>query len=587
MTARGFASAAALLLLAALASSPVARGQGNPVTPYPKVPLRWDRFYDYKEMGAALEALDKAHPGWLDLRSIGKSAQGRNLVLAVLNDPAGPSDRLKPAIYIDANVHGNEIQGTEVCLYTLWYLLENRELPRLKELLARVAFYVVPTVNPDGRESWFHDPSTPHTPRTGLLPVDDDRDGLKDEDGPNDLDGDGSITSMRKRVESGGTHRVHPDDPRVLVRVKPGEDGEYLSLGWEGIDDDGDGEINEDGPGGYDMNRNWPADWQPAWIQGGAGPYPLAYPETRAIADFLLARPNVAAVQSYHNTGGMILRGPGHKSVGDYPRPDAAVYDELGRTGERMLPHYDYKVLHRDLYPVRGGFVTWAFEGLGIFSFTNELWSREQYLGEDGPDSGGTSRGDRRAARLEWDDEMEFGKQFAPWKPYDHPFYGKIEVGGLKKASGRVPPTFMLEELCHRNMAFTLYHADQMPLLELSAPEVEKLEGGLVRVRAEVRNRRVIPTISEYARRNRIGLPDFFEIEVVGGAVVAGGRLEGDLLRPRVVPQPHRPHRLRLDRGVPSQGSVRVEWIVAADGDDAPEIKLRYVSRKGGTVNRP
>jgi hypothetical protein len=64
--------------------------------------------------------------------------------------------------------------------------------------------------------------------------------------------------------------------------------------------------VNEDGAGGYDMNRNWPADWQPEWIQGGAGPYPLNWPETRAIGDFLLAHPNVAALQSYHNAGGMM-----------------------------------------------------------------------------------------------------------------------------------------------------------------------------------------------------------------------------------------------------------------------------------------
>ena len=34
-------------------------------------------------------------------------------------------------MYIEANVHGNEIQGAEVCLYTIWYLMENYDrLPR-------------------------------------------------------------------------------------------------------------------------------------------------------------------------------------------------------------------------------------------------------------------------------------------------------------------------------------------------------------------------------------------------------------------------------------------------------------------------
>ena len=71
--------------------------------------------------------------------------------------------------------------------------------------------------------------------------LDEDRDGTADEDGPDDLDGDGSITDMRKKVATGGTHRLDPDDPRRLIRVRPGETGDYLDLGWEGIDNDGDG----------------------------------------------------------------------------------------------------------------------------------------------------------------------------------------------------------------------------------------------------------------------------------------------------------------------------------------------------------
>ncbi len=118
----------------------------------------------------------------------------------------------------------------------------------------------------------------------------------------------------------------------MLVPVKPGEPGEYDLLGMEGIDNDGDGRINEDPPGGYDMNRNWPADWQPDHIQHGAGDYPLCWPETRAVAEFLLAHPNVAGVQAFHNAAGMILRGPGHSSrQGEYPRGDDRVADEIGR----------------------------------------------------------------------------------------------------------------------------------------------------------------------------------------------------------------------------------------------------------------
>ena len=108
--------------------------------------------------------------------------------------------------------------------------------------------------------------------------------------------------------------------------------------------------------------------------------YPFQLPEAKAVNDFLLAHPNVAGVQSYHNSGGMILRGPGAESAGEYPMEDVRFYDELGRNGERILPFYRYIVIWSGLYTVHGGFIDWTNDGLGIPSFSNELWSGEQYF---------------------------------------------------------------------------------------------------------------------------------------------------------------------------------------------------------------
>ncbi len=45
-----------------------------------------------------------------------------------------------------------------------------------------------------------------------------------------------------------------------------------------------------------------------------------------------------------------------------------------------MLPFYRYMVIWKDLYSVFGGFTTWAYEDLGIISFTNEMWNTDQYF---------------------------------------------------------------------------------------------------------------------------------------------------------------------------------------------------------------
>ena len=135
-----------------------------------------------------------------------------------------------------------------------------------------------------------------------------------------------------------GNYLRDSEDPRVFKRVAadhPCDPSErWRRLGQEGIDNDGDGRTNEDGPGGDDMNRNWPGDWQPTYVQRGAGPYPFSAPETRCIGEWFLAHPNIAAAQSYHNTGGMILRGPGTSYMTDrYDSADLRVYDAIGRVG--------------------------------------------------------------------------------------------------------------------------------------------------------------------------------------------------------------------------------------------------------------
>ncbi len=548
-----------------------------------KVELSFNRFYDFEQLTEALNDLVRAYPNLLTIRSIGKSTEGRDIWLVTINNPATGEDRDKPGMYIDGNVHGNEVQASEVCLYTIWYLTKSYGVvDKLTRLVDERAFYIVPSVNPDGRAYWFREPNTSSSARSGMKPTDDDYDGLYDEDGPDDLDGDGHITTMWK-ADPNGRWRRSPRDPRIFERVAADETGEYTMLGEEGIDNDGDGRINEDDPGGYDMNRNWPSGWQPNHVQYGAGEYPFSYPEPAAVGAFILDHPNIAAVQSYHNAGGMMLRGPGVESRESfYPREDLAVYDEIGQTGERMLPFYRYLVIWKDLYEVHGGFVNWTAEGLGVFSFTNELWNADQYFqGKEGD-------WQRRDARMRFGDLLEFEHHFVPYKPHQHPFYGEVLIGGWTKFASRVSPAFMLDELCHRNFAFTMYHADQMPKLSFSRVRVKPLAPATWEVTVEVTNERLIPTISGVAAQKRIGARDAVELTRTPGAdpaeaprVVASGAV-GGWFDAAMSPTEHQPHRIWADRGVPGRGQRLFRWIVSGEG----EVEITYRSQKAGVIRR-
>lgn len=572
-----------MILWAALL--PAGQGAAEAQEPFPRrVDLAFNRFYDYAALTDALHRLAETYPDLMQLTSIGKSVEGRELWMVTINNPKTGSDRDKPAMYIDGNVHGNEVQASEVCLYTIWYLTHSYgHVDKLTRLIDRNAFYILPSVNPDGRDHWFHAPNTPNSSRSGKAPVDEDHDGLLDEDDDDDLDGDGSITSMWK-ADPDGRWRRSQRDPRIFEPVARDEKGEYTNLGSEGIDNDADGQINEDGVGGYDMNRNWPCDWQPEYIQYGAGEYPFSYPETAAIGAFILDHPNIAAVQSYHNAGGMILRGPGMRYREPYyPPQDLEVYDEIGRTGERILPFYRYLVVWKDLYEVHGGFVTWTSENLGIFSFTNELWTNEQYYaGKEGDWA-------RRDARMKFGDLLEFGTNFTDYRPFVHPTFGEILVGGWKKYAFRVPPTFMLEELCHRNFAFTMYHAEQMPRLSIPRYEVVELTGGVWRVTAQVTNEGAIPTISAVAAQRRIGARDRARLTpAADGAtgpdaprVLASGTV-GAWTDVAMRLMEKQPDTIWVESGIAGRGYSLFRWIVAGQGS----VRIEYTSQKGGRVHR-
>lgn len=543
---------------------------GSPTNP--KVSVAWDRYYDHAAIGEIGRRLQSAHPNTCRLSSIGKSHEGRDLWLITVTDfTKGQADR-KPAMYIDGNIHSNEIQGTEMALYTAWYLCERRgEVAWIDSLLADRTLYIVPTINPDGRDNYLKRANTASSPRTGLVPRDNDGDGRVDEDTYDDLDGDGNITQMRRRNPN-GRFIESPEEPRLLVPAPPGTRGQWELLGGEGIDNDGDGEVNEDGVGGYDPNRNWPWRWMPNYVQGGADYYPTSLPETRAVIDFVVAHPNIAGAQTYHNNGGMILRGPG--SPQDEYRPqDVQVFDQLGRVGERILPGYRYMIVWKDLYIVWGGELDWFYGGRGIVTFSNELWTSFKFFEKAETN---TNRYDR--TDYEFDRLLLFGDAFVPWKSYRHPQYGDIEIGGSKKSFGRAEPGFLLQAEAHRNMAFTLFQTWHLPKVEVDSVASRPLGNGLTEVTAIIANRRIVPTHTQQDVENKISRPDYVTLE--GATVLAGYRVVNDR-NGQSVEQERKPERLEVSN-IPGNSVITVKWVVRGNG---PYMVI-VDSEKGGRDSR-
>lgn len=565
---------AAALPMAALAQNtvPVSPMKAAGAPNNPKVEVAWNRYYDHAAITQVLQRLNRAYPDLTELVSLGKSVMGKDIwMIRITNGRTG--DHLsKPGMFINANIHGNEIQAAETALYTAWYLLESYATNAwIRDLLDTKTFYIVPTQNPDSRDKFLKEPNTTNTPRSGQMPMDDDGDGQVDEDRFNDLDKDGHITQMRIRVP-GGRWKISDRDPRMMVPAAAGEQGTHEVFWTEGLDMDGDGQINEDNEGAYDANRNWGWLWAPNYIQRGAHFYPFSLPETKAIRDFVLAHPNLLGGQSYHNMGGMMLRGPGVEGDRRYAGDDR-VYDVIGKKGEEMLPGYRYLITYKDLYTVYGGETDWMYAGLGILPFVNELWTQWNLFRR--PAAGGFGRLGEDIYRF--DELLLFGDAFTPWTEVDHPTLGKVEVGGMRKYIGRIPPSFLLEEELHRNMAFTLWHAYELPVLEVSEITTKSLGGGLTEVRASIVNKRAIPTRLEVDVVNRINRPD--RIRLTGGTVVTGG-IRTAYADGRFTEQTHNPAELLVD-AIPGNGAVHVTWIVRGNGPFTVEVE----SPKGGRAS--
>ena len=471
----------------------------------------------------------------------------------------------KPGFWIDGNIHSIEIQGAEMALYNAWYLCEmNSENAFINQLLKDKTFYITPTINPDGREYFT---GVGVAPRSGLVPRDNDRDGLLDEDGYDDLNNDKNISQMRRKNPE-GEYKEDPKDQRRLIHVSPGEKGDYELLGYEGIDNDGDGLVNEDGPGGYDGNRDWGFNWEPNYIQNGADKYPFSFSENQSVRDFTLKHRNITGAQSFHNSGGMILRGPSIKGGGAeaYSQSDDEIINTIGRKGELMLPGYKLRTIWKDMYPVYGGELDWWYGEMGCFVYSNELWNPYLMFYDS-----------TKTDRFEFDKLLLFEDAFIPWQKVTHPVYGEIEVGGFNKNFGRLHPGFMLETDAHRNAAFCIYNAFQTPKLEVINIKVKKLSVGLMEVTATIENTRMLPTHSASNLKYKIDPPDYVILD--GGSVIAGMIVKDRDMNINKE-QKKNPQRLEINN-IPGYGHIDLKWIVK----DGSKFTIRVESIKGGRVS--
>ncbi len=471
----------------------------------------FDHYHSLSEIGSYLESVTQRHSGLATLLEIGRSREGRPIWAVEINNPETGVASEKPGFYLDGNIHGGEVLGGEGALAFIDRLLEEYERdPAIATLVDTRAFYIVPIVNPDGRAISV---GTPENHRWNVRPNDEDGDGRFDEDPPEDLDGNGVILQMRVEDPNGGW-MVHPADPRRMVRDRGARlEGTHYRLMSEGIDNDGDGAFNEDRVGGVDLNRNFPANWSGA--QFGSGPFPLSEPETYALVAYITARPNIAAIHTFHTSGGLLLRFPTLADQDwDFPSEDLEAYRDIARDGIEITGYLNFAYTKKSIVdlmsPGHGVFNDWGSKEFGVLAMTTEMWGHAFGEGQD--------------ALFAWNDEVLLGTGFIDWYPFEHEQLGSVELGGWDRWSTASPPDELIAGELDRNVRWVLTFAEKTPLVAVDGLAASPTaETGVLAVSADVSNVGWMATSTVHAREAlRIAKPITVRLNLENAEIVEG-----------------------------------------------------------------
>ncbi len=552
---------------------------------------RFDHFYRHDELTTLLHDYAAAFPALVRVQSIGRSHEGRDIWLAVLTNTATGADTDKPAFWCDGNIHAAELTASTACLYWLHRLLTRHGGDAsITHLLDTRTIYLCPRLNPDGAELALAD--RPRHIRSSTRPYPFDEPavaGLTVED----IDGDGRILTMRMR-DPHGAYKTHLTEPRLMVPREPGEfGGEYWRLLPEGTLLNYDGvnvAVNRD-PEGLDLNRNFPTQWRQEFEQLGAGPYPTSEPEVRAMVGFVTAHPNIGAALSFHTHSGVILRPPGTHADDDMTPDDLWSYKRFSAMGEAMTGYPAISIWHDFRYhpkDVITGTQDWLYEHLGALFWVVELWSPNREAGISGYKWIEWFREhpvEDDLKLLKWSDEHCGGQAYLPWKPFEHPQLGPVEIGGWDKMNyWRNPPPPLREREVERFPAWLERIALSLPRLELLLAEVQRLGGDTDhwRVRFAVANAGWLPAyVTKRALERKIVRGVIFEIALPDGASLVGGspRIEGAQLEghaPKTSTVAFLPAReVTADRAL-------AEWVVKAPS--GTRLRLTARADRAGVV---
>lgn len=523
-------------------------------------------YHTAAQLKTALDSIARANSRTVSVTTLATSPGGRAVPVVRLGD----SDD-KPALLILAGAYGPQLASSEVALRIVRALAARNTT----ELFAKHTIYVVPRMNPDAAEAFF---GRVRAERKGNdAHTDDDRDGKVNEDPADDLNGDGLITMMRVRM-AGGEWMTDPVDPALMRRadVTKGERGQF-KLFVEGKDDDGDGEYNEDGLGGSDISINFAHNYN--FFIPGAGEHPMSEPETRAIAEFVVERQNIAAIYVLGMQDNLVKPWEGRRvpGIGGNPQgtsaggpltatlpDDNAWFAEISKRAARPVLGQDPQSAAE-----AGDPLSWAYFHMGRFAFGSRVWWPGKAATDTSaarkaptPDPIAAQRNDYRWLLA------NNPSGFVEWKPVaGFTIDGQaVEVGGFAPGATLNPSATVLDELAAKQTDWVVSLAGMLPSVRVVTPvKVEAVGSRVWRVTADVTNDGFLPTNAAIGVRSRLPRRAIVEMKLGSGQSLASGS-----------PQQY----ISALNG--SGSTQRFEWLIV--GDAGSSVTLHVGAPNTGSV---
>lgn len=545
----------------------------------------FSHYYLNDELLKYLQQKQSEYPHLIQLKTIGQTYEGRDIILAILTNQDTGNYLNKPGFWIDANTHAGEITGSAVAIYIISYLLtQYQQDAQATRLLDHYTTYVLPRLAVDGAEKYL---TTPYSLRSSTrhYPHSEPQNGLHLED----INGDGLILQMRIKDDC-GAWKISEDDSRLMVPREPWEfGGTYYTILPEGRIHNYDGYSIKLASSleGMDFNRNYPYLWKSEAEQRGAGDFPLSEPETRAEAEFWRENRNINGFITYHTYSGVILRPYSTHPDEHFPFEDLEIYRLIGAKGEEITGYKCVSTYHdfRDQSKriTYGAMDDYGYDHWGWFGFTMELWDAPTQAGIEKQSYVEWFRWHPPEASLKllkWNDEKLGGTGFINWQPFEHPQLGEVEIGGWnEKWVWQNAPTQYLPELCAKQCQFAISQALMSPRLAITQTDVKHQGENIYQLVVQIENQGFLPTYtSKKALERKAVRPIKVFLTLPNEATLLSGELEQEIA--------HLEGRSNKSFAKVAQGNdyrCHLSWLIKVKFDCEARITIK--SERAGTIN--